>query len=456
MRNRPRPCAATALSALFFLLATATAFALRWARRNYPMQSPRTVFLVLRSDMSGHDSGTALSILKGFVLPSLAVSGIFWLLLLVLRRKGVRIRRNALLAASGAYLLGSFCAAAVMLKAWEYPAVAREFFRAPQESPFFQENYIPPEAAGVAAPERRRNLVMIFMESMESSYVPVSDGGVFEETPIPNLAALAASAVNFSGTEQTGGGVNLDGTSWTAAGLLSKLSGLPYFNPLVMDGGRTLCLPQAKTLNDFLAEQGYAQVFAMGSEKQFENRDAILESHGVTVHDIVWYKENGFLPSDYQVFWGFEDAKLFKMARMELESLAAAPEPFFFGMLTVDTHFPYGFRCGLCPDDFDAPMMNVLKCADRQIADFMAWMEGQPWFSDTTVVILGDHCYLDAPKNNFIREESPLSKDAVAERRRFLDIVVNPAQEVGRSAQKGRTFSSLDIMATVLESTGIK
>mgnify|MGYP002518075971 CR=1 FL=1 len=50
-----------------------------------------------------------------------------------------------------------------------------------------------------------------------------------------------------------------------------------------------------------------------------ENRDLFLEDHHVEIHDIKWYKENKMIPEDYQVFWGFEDSKLYSMAKIELE-----------------------------------------------------------------------------------------------------------------------------------------
>ena len=446
------------ISDLLILLSAATAFAIRWARRNYPMNQNRTVYFVMTSDVSGHDSGTVLSIIKGFVLPAIFVFAAYRILLLFLSRRGVNVKIRRICAVSGILCAGTFLTAIVIFKAWRYPLIACSVKAAPVYSEFYEENYIEPSSVTVTPPAKKRNLIVVFMESMESSYADVENGGVFEKTPVPYLQELAKTHMNFSHNGNVGGGINLEGTSWTVAGLLSKLTAVPYFAPFVKKNGKIVCLPNAVSLTDILSEQGYTSIFSIGSEKQFENRDAFFESHSIEVHDINWYKKNGFIPKDYQVFWGFEDVKLYEIAKKELEVLGSGEAPFCYQFLTVDTHFPYGFKCSSCTDDeFDHQMMNVLSCADRQLSDFLQWVQAQVWYENTTVVILGDHCYLSAPKNNFIEELSVLPPEQVEESRHFLNIIINPSgnlKNVPETVQKDRQFSSFDIMPTILEAMG--
>ena len=219
---------------------------------------------------------------------------------------------------------------------------------------------------------------------------------------------------------------------------MGETAAVPYFNPFKEYNGKHTCLKNAYTLNDYLAEQDYVQFFSMGSEKQFENRDLFLEDHHVEIHDIKWYKENKMIPEDYQVFWGFEDSKLYSMAKIELENLSNQGKPFFFGMLTVDTHFPYGYVCDECKNELDSQMKNVVRCADNQVGKFLDWIQNQKWFSNTTVVILGDHAYLDAPLNNFITEQGILPKKVINSKRRFINIIINPVEELKEIKQKNR------------------
>ena len=442
------------LSDTMFLFSSASALSVRWARQNYPMQSFRNVYFVLSSDTSGHDSGTFFSALKGFLIPSLMIFIVYRIVLFILKKKNINLSAYVFAKLNSLYMFAVVLLSVILLKAWNYPLFAREVNGKPVSSEFYKENYTDPFEVKIIAPQIKRNLILIFMESMESSYATVKDGGVFLEDIIPNLSRTAKENVNFSADSLIGGGYNLEGTSWTGAGLISKLTGVPYFNPFITEKGNVYCLRRALSLGDVLKSQGYNLVFSMGSEKQFENRDAFLEGHGFDVHDIVWYKEHGFISKYYRVFWGFEDLKLYEAAKTELTELAKNSSPFCYGMLTIDTHFPYGYKCPLCKDDFSHPMMNILRCADSQVNEFINWCKVQSWFSNTTIVIMGDHCYLNAPDNNFIDECSPLSKKQINERRRFFNLIINPSSKINIDMQKNRDFSSFDMFPTVLECLG--
>ena len=114
---------------------------------------------------------------------------------------------------------------------------------------------------------------------------------------------------------------------WTVSGLLSKLLAVPYYFPFSKSGSKLKqtfsveCLPSAVALTDILTDFGYKCVFSMGSEKNFEYRDILLESHGYEIHDISWYKKNGFLCENYKIFWELTEGIL-----AEIFLLGAGPE----------------------------------------------------------------------------------------------------------------------------------
>ena len=53
-------------------------------------------------------------------------------------------------------------------------------------------------------PEKKRNLIYIFLESMENTYMSKLDGGAYDINYIPDLTALAEENLNFSHTDQVG------------------------------------------------------------------------------------------------------------------------------------------------------------------------------------------------------------------------------------------------------------
>lgn len=221
--------------------------------------------------------------------------------------------------------------------------------------------------------------------------------------------------------------------------------------------------PNLVTLTDILQANGYRQRFIFGSDKGFASRGEFLESHGdVEVHDLNWYKNQNMLPMLYHEFWGFEDKKLYEYAKVELQQLAASEQPFFLGMLTVDTHTPEGYMCSECIREYgDSQIKNVIKCADRQAADFVSWLEGQPFFDNTTVVILGDHLFMETASSNLFGKAAigghatGGGADAdLNESRRWLNIFINSMKEPAH--QYNRQFSSFDMFPSILEAMGVE
>ena len=63
---------------------------------------------------------------------------------------------------------------------------------------FIEREYIEPEKVSIEFNEEKRNLIYIFLESMESTYYSVEDGGLSEQDIIPEISKLAKENINFS------------------------------------------------------------------------------------------------------------------------------------------------------------------------------------------------------------------------------------------------------------------
>lgn len=314
-------------------------------------------------------------------------------------------------------------------------------------STIYETNYIDPATVSFSFPARRRNLVLISMESMESSFLPRGKGGVLDGDYMPELYRLAAENVSFGEAGVVGGAEQLTGTSWSIAGLVARTAGIPLTIPI--DGNsygrfRTF-LPGAVTLDEILSARGYTLEFLVGADIGFAGFDNYLASHGnPLVRDYGQCLASGALPKDYRVWWGFEDEKLYGFAREELTRLGSSGEAFALTLLTDDTHATNGYVCRLCTDSYPRQYENVLACASRQVAGFVRWIQDQPWYADTTIVIVGDHLYMD-------RDFFPASVSM--EDRHILDIFINPAVQPASAGR--RRFSSLDLFPSVLDSLGI-
>lgn len=193
-----------------------------------------------------------------------------------------------------------------------------------KESHFIEQNYVDPRTTKITFPEQKRNLIYIYLESMESTYASKEDGGGMDFNCIPELTTLAEENTNFSNSDKLGGGYPAYGGTWTMAGIFSQTSGIPIKNSEQTDDvNATLAeqssfSSQARNLEDIFADEGYNQCFMIGSDATFGGRRAYFESHGKGKTEICDYntaKENGQIPEDYYVWWGYEDQKLFANAQ---------------------------------------------------------------------------------------------------------------------------------------------
>ena len=78
---------------LALLLGISTLFAIPWGFKNYPLQYQWNVFFVLAADTGGADSNTGMSIIKGFVIPTIIAFAVYKCLLyfFVERKKLLKI-----------------------------------------------------------------------------------------------------------------------------------------------------------------------------------------------------------------------------------------------------------------------------------------------------------------------------------------------------------------------------
>ena len=156
--------------------------------------------------------------------------------------------------------------------------------------------------------------------------------------------------------------------------------------------------PEIITIGDILESAGYTQTLMMGSDATFGGRRNYFSQHGnYNIKDYNYAIEQGWIPEDYKVWWGYEDQKLFTYAKKELQELTSGNQPFNLTLLTVDTHFEDGYPCEICPDTYgDNQYANVMACSSRQVSEFVKWIQQQDFYSNTTIVVTGDHLTMDS------------------------------------------------------------
>lgn len=311
----------------------------------------------------------------------------------------------------------------------------------------YEDNYVSYADASITEPEKQKNLILIYMGSMETTYASKDLGGYQDENLMPELTKMAHQNVSFGdrGDEKLGGTHNTIGTTWTTSAILASESGVPFSfrvgrNQAGKGGAFAENLP---TLGDFLRDEGYREMFLCGSDSEFGGKKAYFRQHGdYEIYDYYSAIEDGYIDKDYKVWWGLEDHRLYDIAKDRLAELASSDKPFNLTMLTVDTHHVGGYECEWCPDTYDSKTANVVACADRQIADFISWCKKQDFYYDTVIVILGDHPRMD----------KKLVKDVDKYEREAYNCFINTDKQP--SSPGNRLATTMDLFPTIVSAMG--
>lgn len=356
--------------------------------------------------------------------------------------------RHQMLYASAICLVASW----QLLQSFSIPAYIRALN---QSTDLYEQHYVNPASARLQFPEQKRNLIYIYLESVENTVMSRRNGGQLPKSAMPELERLALTHASFSHRPSGLGGARMTtGATWTVGGMVAQSGGIPLKDGGVLGRDRNSLgdfkkfIPGAVTIGDILKQQGYQQTFIMGSEASFGGRDKLLQQHGdYQILDYPAQQRRGKLPPDYKVWWGYEDKRLFQFAREEATRLAAAGKPFNLQLLTADTHFTDGWLDETCPTPFEDKYSNVHACSSRQVAQFVSWLKKQPFYQNTTIVISGDH--LGMQTDYYHRHITDQDYQ-----RTVFNVFINPAVTTQRT--HNRQFSAFDMYPSTLAAMGVK
>ncbi len=432
-----------------------------WGKIEYGDMPVDQLLINFLSPVSGAASTDFFSAYEGPLLATIALTTIFVVLiysdfryLFVCSRKPKTgkfsvIRKNAGLWLAILVFIGGLAYGTYQL---ELVDICKAYM---SKSDIIDRNYVDPRDANIQFPEKKRNLIHIFLESMEFSYMSKDLGGFMDVNMIPELTQLAGEGYCFSHSDnQFGGPQAAVGTTWSVASMVNMSTGLPLKTPTERNayGSKDNFLPGAYTMGDLLAEQGYEQTLMFGADADFGGLTYYFESHGdFKIMDYKYAKNNGLIPKNYMVWWGYEDDKLFEFAKDELTRLGQTGKPFNFVMETADTHRPDGYLSPNAPTPYENQYANVVAYSSAEVYDFVRWIQQQPFYENTTVVITGDHLSMETNFFEFYKFDDDY-------RRTQYNVILNPVGSVETddlSILRNRDYANFDMFPTILSSMGV-
>lgn len=346
----------------------------------------------------------------------------------------------------GAYAVGAACYHFNVIDYLEYIG---------EDTVLYDEYYVDGRDVQLTFPQQKRNLIYIYLESMETTYADQTSGGAMMENYIPELTEIALDHECFGQEGVLNGAHTLPGATFTMGALVAQTSGVPINENLVSNDSLNAnwesennYLPGVWTIGDILNEEGYNQEFMIGSDGKFAGRSSYFAGHGnYNIFDYYTAIDKGYIDKDYYEWWGYEDEKLFKYAKKEILKLSKEDKPFNVTMLTVDTHFTGGYVCDSCENEYNDQYSNVIACSSRQVSKFLTWLEKQDFYENTTVVLAGDHLTMDS---DYITEKEADSFD----RKTYVSIVNGAA--VNENPDRTRKYTTIDLFPTTLAAMGVQ
>ena len=323
----------------------------------------------------------------------------------------------------------------------EIAAAAEEFaaFRAKLAPPY-------PTAFGAA---REKNLIMIQAESLQSFAVGLRVNG---REVTPNLNRFAREA-SFAGDlyVQTGLGNSADAEFLANAGIYPARSGVAY----VRFADRSYdALPR------LLRAHGYAALAMHGDRAGFWNRAHMYPALGF---------ERFVSKKDYEVDevfgLGLSDGSFF---RQSLAMLEAQERPFYAFLVTLSSHYPFGFPELLKAAAFDQgdeaegailrSYLAAIHYFDREFGKFIDGLKKDGLFDESVIIVYGDHAAI--PKWDSASLSKLIGKDLDEEyewrEANRVPFMAHVPGGVKLPYVKGRALGQIDIPASAASLLGVE
>ena len=245
-------------------------------------------------------------------------------------------------------------------------------------------------------PAYRPNVIMITVESLSADFLG-QYGNTEHLTPV--MDSVINSGVSFSNMYATG--------TRTVRGMEALSLGVPPTpgNSIV----RRQHNQNLSTVGHIFAEKGYTRTFYYGGDGYFDNMNEYFGSNGFDITDrgrnleiTDTYKTQRKLIGDKQVHfenaWGICDEDLFDAVLAGADQAQTSNKPFYDFVMTTSNHRPFTFPAGKI-DRKPGTREAAVRYTDYAIGKFLSKLQTRPWYKNTVVIIVADHCASSAGKN---------------------------------------------------------
>ncbi|MFT3827633.1 MAG: sulfatase-like hydrolase/transferase [Chitinophagaceae bacterium] len=240
------------------------------------------------------------------------------------------------------------------------------------------------------------NVIMVTIESFSADFMARFGN---QEHLTPNLDSLANKSILFTDMYATG--------TRTVRGMEALTLAVPPTpgNSIVRRQNNS----QLFTVGTIFKQAGYERRFFYGGDGYFDNMNNYFGNNGFDITD----KGGRLMPGEtlnakrtvipdnnisFQNAWGICDEDLYN-AVIHTADTTYKKQPFFYFVMTTSNHRPYTYPEKKIDIPSGSGREGAVKYTDYAIGQFIKKIQSKPWFNNTIIIFVADHCASSAGKN---------------------------------------------------------
>jgi phosphoglycerol transferase MdoB-like AlkP superfamily enzyme len=241
------------------------------------------------------------------------------------------------------------------------------------------------------------NVIMITIESFSADFMKYFGNA---NNLTPTLDSLAANSILFTNMYSTG--------TRTVRGMEALSLAIPPTpgNSIVRRPDNNDLL----TVGSIFKSAGYDRSFFYGGDGYFDNMNKYFGDNGYDVTDKgrkltrgeAFKAKRNTIPDSEVHFsnaWGICDEDLYDAVIKDADLKYANQKSFYDFVMTTSNHRPFTYPSGKIDIPSGTGREGAVKYTDFAIAQFLKKIKDKPWFKNTVLIFVADHCAASAGKN---------------------------------------------------------
>ena len=245
--------------------------------------------------------------------------------------------------------------------------------------------------------QQKPNVILICIESFSADFMAYFGN---TQNLTPHIDSLAHNSIIFNNLYATG--------TRTVRGMEALMLLIPP-----TPGHSIIRRPDNRQLFNIgtvFKTAGYQSTFLYGGDGYFDNMNAFFGNNGfdivdrgrkVNVNEKFTGKRTTIPDSEirFENAWGICDEDLYQAAMNDADEKCSRNHPFFQFVMTTSNHPPYTYPEGKIDIPSGSGRRGAVKYTDYALGQFIRQIQEKPWFENTVVIVVADHCASSAGKN---------------------------------------------------------